>query len=356
MPNNQEHFPESNQFSDSDPRSDIEVKDIVSNWEYANGELVETPSGYYNHSQGADAQLEKQNLLTAMHQRIGSNRFPWTAPGAELPDYVRQGLQEVHKDFTEPPEALPGDVFKVAPPIKKFEGSNRYAPEDEALLQTAGVQQDTLQFTREQLQRSGVFFLNRVGGGEQPLFGVPIPDPDAPGGFFNVQDRSFLTRPEFEKVYRYQQEQAYGLEAHHDPADIQVDMAAFAVLPSPRQRDMHKQGGFGGGRENKYGQARSPFVDLGFVVDHGVEAQVYDNEGFGRRMNTLTIHLVNAHPDYPGLSEMFDPDTTAHDQQYMSAGEFADYFYVPPPDEDQAFGSLRYGLQTRRENAWSDLR
>jgi hypothetical protein len=300
------------------------------------------------------AEQEKAMLEQAIQQRIASDRLPWTMPESELPAEVMEIIHEAYVDIVKQnTEPNPQDMFKVAQPMKKFEGSERYAVEDEVLLAAGGEQRNGLLFTRETLQNAGIFFVNRVGGGEQPIFGMPIPDPDSENGVFNVQDRSFLTRAEFEKVYRYQQEHGYGLGGL-DPADVQTDMIAFAVLPRARKEGARK--GYGGAsRENKYGQVRSPFVDQGFLVTNSIGGDVYDSDGSMLRMNTTTIHLANGHPDYPGVSEMFADEAVAHDQRYMSAGYFARNFYAPLPTEQVTLARMSYGARTDREIAWVEL-
>jgi hypothetical protein len=300
---------------------------------------------------GEIANLEQSTIAEMLRERVEADRLPWTMPNSNLPESVMEGVKLIHESLTDHAEALPTDMFKVAPPMKHFEGSV-YSPDDDSLMQQAGIQvrDQGLYYSRAELQQAGVFFVNRVGGGEQPLFGIPIPDPDKPGEFFNVQDRSFLTREEFDKVYDYQQENGYGLDPGQDAADVQMDMIMFATMPSSRKDNVRKSYGFGS-RENKYGQTRSPFVDQGYTVTYGIESTVFGSDS-KQRINTTTIHLTNGHPDYPGVSEMFDTTTVAHDQQYMSTSEFSRNYYVPPTTEEQAFKSLKDGTATSREQAW----
>lgn len=314
-------------------------------------------SGIYREVRTEVGEQEKQAIETEVKARIDADKLPWTAPNIRLPEGVMEAIKDIHRGLVEPPEALPSDKFKVALPMKHFEGPGGYSPQDVALLEQAGVNPASSLFTREELKHANVFFLNRVGGGEQPIFGLPIPDPNKPGEFFNVQDRCFLTREEFQMVYDYQQANDYSLEPGQDAADVQMDMIMFAVLPDVRSDndkrnnyDMRK--GYGSaGRENKYGQVRSPFIDSGFLVENGIETSIL---GYGRRMNTTTIHLTNGHPEYPGVSEMCDPNNVAHDQRYLTVAEFTEKFYVPLTTEEDAFNSLRNNLPTKREQAWTD--
>lgn len=306
--------------------------------------LSDTGHEITNQAQSAVAEM--------INYRVEADRLPWTMPNSNLPETVMEGVKLVHDKLTDYPEGLPTDIFKVAQPMKRFEGEI-YSPDDVTLMKQGGIDirnHGGPYYTREELQKAGVFFVNRVGGGEQPLFGVPIPNPNKPGEFFDVQDRSFLTREEFDMVYKYQQENGYGLSPGQDAADVQMDMIMFATMPDGRKESVRKSYGFGS-RENKYGQTRSPFVDLGFEVTHGVEVSVLSPDS-QRRINTTTIHLANGHPDYPGVSEMFDNDAVAHDQSYMSVGEFTKDFYIPPTTTEQAFNSLKHKLPTKRESAW----
>lgn len=291
----------------------------------------------------------KAELQAAITSRIEANKLPWTMPNPkiskeEMDRYKGWYNAILGNTITEP--AKPDDVFKVAIPVGN---GGKHAAKDIVLLAEAGVKGDKMTFTREELQRAGVFFVNRVGGGEQPIFGMPIPDPESEGGFFNVQDRNFLTRAELEKVYKYQQENGYGIGGA-DAADVQTDMIVFALRADGRRPDARKDYG-GAGRENKYGVVRSPFVDSNYYVTAGFESVVRTPEG-SQRMNTVTIHLANGHPDFPGLSEMPDPNTTAGDQKYMTAGKFVEEYYKRLPTEEEALGAMRNNMHTDREKAW----
>ncbi|MNT94882.1 hypothetical protein D3C72_2366530 [compost metagenome] len=66
----------------------------------------------------------------------------------------------------------------------------------------------------------------------------------------------------------------------------------------------------------------------------------------------MTMYLVNGHPEYPGVSEMFDEDKVAHDQKYMSAGEFVHTYYQLPPTPEDVLQSMKYNLPTKRELVW----
>jgi len=299
------------------------------------------------------ARRERELLTKAIEQRIAQDKVPWTMPGSEVPndqmDWFKVGYENIIRQETEP---SPDDVFTIARPM-----SGIRAPEDIALLAASGIDfAATHKVTRQDLQESGVFFVNRIGDGEQPILGVAIPDPDSPTGFFDAGSRSVLTKTEFDKVYAYQQEHGYGIDGA-DPTDVQMDMIAFGMRHEMRARGIKKTV-HPGSRVNKYHQVFSPFVDSGYRVQggRGLEGYVEDTEEaplFGKgqlRMNEITVHLVNAHPDYPGLSEMFD-EKAAHDQKYMSAGEYMKIYQAPPTPEDALF-SLSHGIKTNREQAW----
>lgn len=296
---------------------------------------------------------DKQLLEEQIRQRVESDRYPWTMPDNKLPTYMKEGVVAVFENMSiASDEPSPDDIFRVPPPVKEFD-NGMYSPDDRALLEKSGkvLELSGINFTRQELQAAGVFIVNRVGAGEQPLFGIPIPDSSSEGGIFNVQDRSFLTREEFDKVYAYQQEHGYGV-GENDAADVQLDMLMFALRPDRRREDTRKTYGFGS-REHKYGIARSPFVESGVIIKSGVEPTISDPALSGkRRINTLSLHLMNGHPDYPGLSEMFDPDKTDHDQKYMSAGEFVQNYYQPMTTEKEAFISIQNNIPTPREASW----
>ncbi|RYX78352.1 hypothetical protein EON76_05650 [bacterium] len=298
---------------------------------------------------------EKESLQRNIDAIVAADKLPWTMPYSEVPSWMMDSLKLVHEAIvTQESEAAPDDIFRVPPPMNLHDGSIGYDPADKALLQKSGrnIESGGLDFSREELQQSGVFFVNRVGGGEQAIFGAPIPDPESDDGIFNVQDRSFLTREEFEKVYNYQQEQGCGVGSL-DPTDIQTDMIVFLARSQSRRDGTDTvRGGFNG-RETKYGDVRSPFVDSGFKISRSIEGSAAVQGDSSKRMNTITIHLVNGHPDYPGVSEMFDENTVEHDQKYMSAGDFVRDFYEPPTTEEEALSSIRYKSRTRRERVWN---
>jgi hypothetical protein len=96
---------------------------------------------------------------------------------------------------------------------------------------------------------------------------------------------------------------------------------------------------------------------LGFLVqsdNFGVMVRSSNPKAFGgrpRRINTLSTHLIAAHPEYAGVSEMFD-EAAAGDQLYMKPGEFVRGLYIPPPTQEEAFNSIKDGMPTRRERLW----
>lgn len=302
----------------------------------------------------------REALERRVDDRIKADALPWTMPHSKLTDKEMTGIRNWHEQITGcGPEPQPDDVFSI-PSARRSEGE-RFARADEALLREAKVDSRSPTFTRAELQRAGVFFINRVGDGEQPIFGIPIPDDESADGMFNVQDRTFLTRDEFVKVYDYQQAHGYGLGGL-GTADVQTDMVAYGVRPESRNTGLIRRGG--AGRENKYSQMRSPFVTSGFYVRDDLFGTIeVDTTGKyfegtesrqvrARRMNTLTVHLVNAHPDYPGVSEMQDPAKSDWDQHYMTPAEFVRHLYQPPPDMAEAFYAIKDGVPTKRERMW----
>ena len=81
----------------------------------------------------------------------------------------------------------------------------------------------------------------------------------------------------------------------------------------------------------------SPFLESGFVFADNFDANVFldgkpdqrsDNQ---LRINSATIHLAGAHPDFPGFSEMGGQT----DQQYMPTGYYVNHLYTRDPAERQ---------------------
>jgi len=305
------------------------------------------------------ADQERTLLEAKISERIQADRLPWTMPDQHLPSELMDGIKITYESMLAgQAEPSDDDQIKVAPPMENFAGAIHYTPEDEALLAAAGIDLENrdnsvqyFHFTREELKRANVFFINRLGGGEQPIFGVPIPDPQSKNGVFNVQTRSFLTEEEFKKVYEYQQANGYSLDGK-SPRDVQTDMMMYAIRPESRSAVPPLKGSGFSTRENKYNDAHSPFVDSGFSLKHGVETYAPMPDGTKQRINTMTIHMVG-HEKYPGTSEMFDPATVDHGQMYMSAGEFIRNFYVPPPTEEEVLLAMQSnGGRTARERSW----
>jgi hypothetical protein len=300
------------------------------------------------------AAREKAVLEKQIAARIEADRLPWTMPDPQLAPDIMNTIQSYYEQIiVEQFVASPDDQFRVPFPMEPFENGQPYAAEDARLLAAAGIdlQQTDMHFTRAELKQANVFFVNRVGGGEQPIFGVPIPDPGSEDGLFHVEDRSFLTRAEFEKVYDYQQQQGDGI-GDRDPLDVQTDMLLFTLRPETRRTDVPTRKTIGSGRENKYSLMRSPFVDSGFFVKISTETDLYQEESGMTRLNSLNIHLVHAHPEFPGVSETYDKRNVADDQKYMSAGTFVAEYYMPPPTAQEALESMRHQLPTARERAW----
>lgn len=301
---------------------------------------------------------EKALLERAIDDRIAANKYPWTLEATTIPDNIRASMKAWHEIITtKGEEPAKDDVFHVP-----FTNTNARAPEDSILLENSSISGDKTDLSREELTKAGVFFINRVGDGEQPIFGAPIEDEQ---GVFNVQERSFLTRDELERVYRYQKAHGFGVGNEHDVADVQTDIITMALQPGYSRHGAIMAPG--AGRENKYRTMRSPFVESGFTVANSkFGVIVYDTDGsiFGeidpgsseprptqRRINTLSVHLMGAHPDFPGLSEMPGEDSD-WDQKYMSPGEFVEKLYIPPSNKRQIFDCIKNNFKTRREREW----
>jgi|GEM_PF-1112663 len=305
------------------------------------------------------ADQERRALQEKIEARLRADELPWTMSDAQIPVDMMDGIRVTYESmFTQEFILSDSDQIKVAPPMENFEGATQYTPEDEVLLAAGGIDLSNRgngvqpnHFTRGELKAANVFFVNRLGAGEQAIFGIPIPDAQSEGGVFNVQDRSFLTEEEFKKVYDYQQANGYGLDGK-SPRDVQTDMMMYAIRPESRSAVTPRKGSGFSTRENKYNDARSPFVDSGFSLKHGVETYAPMPDGTKQRINTMTIHMVG-HEKYPGTSEMFNPATVDHGQVYMSAGEFVRNFYVPPPTEEEALLAMQSnGGRTARERSW----
>lgn len=302
---------------------------------------------------------EKNDVEAAIAERREQGARPWTMPEsqveipAEQMEWFQIGYDDImHQERTPSPD----DVYTLH---VRMGAEGGFAAKDVELLACAGIAEaDMKKVKREDLQRAGVFFVNKIGEGEQAILGSPIPDPDSPGGVFNPGERTVLTKEEFEKVYTYQQEHGYGINGA-DPEDVQMDMVVFGMRQEAVERGLNKTVG-PGSRVDKYNAVYSPFVDSGHMAPHGrgLEGFIYfdenDQDRFSskskRRMNDITVYLVNAHPEYPGLSEMFEEDA-AHDQRYLSAGEYMQVYQKPTTDQE-AFSALKYGGMTPREREW----
>lgn len=293
---------------------------------------------------------EEKLVAQAIKDRIEADLLPWTMPRAEkapqLVTFAKAAME--YLTLEKSIEAHPSDIFSI--PIGM--GKQEHASADIDILAKAGVHIGLRGISRGDLQKAGVFFINRVGEGEQPIFGIPIEDDQ---GTFNVQERALLTKAEFERVYRFQQEQGMGV-GDLDAADVQVDMVmSLATQGRKDHNGINTQAGHG--RENKFSAMRSPFVDSEFIVPSGMNGVMFENntqafQGGSRRMNTLVIHLMNAHPDYPAVSEMADMKTAEWDQKYISPAEYVKSIYCPPTTEKEAFDAIQNNIPTRRERVW----
>jgi hypothetical protein len=81
----------------------------------------------------------------------------------------------------------------------------------------------------------------------------------------------------------------------------------------------------------------SPFLDSGPInLGPNLDTSVFMDGGIAdqrsnaqRRINMISVYLLGAHPDFPGLAEMGSDS----DQQYMAAGEYIDNLFPKTPEQ-----------------------
>lgn len=332
--------------------------------------LVNTPFGELLDDYKKSLEAE---LPLAIQHRIDSNEFPWTlSSNIDKPEKCEQ-IQQVFEYILGDPrdedgdrlyEPKPDDVFNVRP----FLGSGGFCREDQELV---GMQDGIYSrgFTRQELKDKGVFFVNSIGDGEQPIFGVPIPDESADDGYFHPERRAFLTEDEFKKVYEYQMKMLAESDLDMSALDIPDIQRSLIMVclskPNSETAQVIKRGGRE--RDADGGWLRSPFVDSGFCVRKSIGTLLFFHDGSGGgtgyhgRINTTSIVLLNGHPDYPGLSEMAPPiESTrglarqpAWDQLYIGLKEMLGTgILAPMPTNEEALAAVTSGTKTRREECW----
>lgn len=316
---------------------------------------------------------ERVALERVVQDRIEANRFPWTMPGIdeERAAELRSNFETMFGSSVKLFEPLPDDTFS----INVLRNVGCYADEDKALVGADKMNRYTNTFTRQELVDAGVFFVNSVGDGEQPIFGEPIPDTTQPDGFFHPERRVFLTREELDKVYAYQMQKLDHAGINIGEVDIpqlQLELMMLArtgKLPAGSNARVLRLGGRE--RDPKGDAVRSPFVSSGHKALISTGATICNGDGANLsdylRFNTTSLALLNGHPDYPGLSEMrmtnpaWKPEyvglrllnSASHDQRYANLQELLQSGWLPSmPTREETLHAIRTGGQTQREIFW----
>lgn len=279
-----------------------------------------------------------EELERAVSDRIAADRYPWTMPGAEKVDpkkienmlkYYRiliehQAFGDSAEDEVRIPGLLPDDIdFLEHGGVTPVRGHNV--------------------FSREYLRRAGVFFVNTVGEGEQPIFGEVITDRE---GQFDPRKKAFLTEEEFKRVYNFQQREGYGI-GDLDPDDVVMDMITADQVRNTRDYNL-----VGAERINKYGNTSSLFVDNEGDTLPESFGGCFEIDGKQYRLSSVQADLINGHRDFPGVSEMYQSSCVAWDQRYMTASQYVEYIYSPLPTRKEAFCAIKDRVSTKRERDW----
>lgn len=283
-----------------------------------------------------------EELERAVSERIDADKYPWTMPGAESVDPDKmENMRAYYKTLVDHqfPEANSKHEVRIA--------GLSYMPDDRAFLERNSIMpiegEGYNVFSREDLRRAGVFFINTVGEGEQPIFGKVITDRE---GQFNPGEKTFLTKEEFERVYNYQQRADYGI-GDLDPDDVVMDMIAADQVRNTRRYNLVSVE-----RINKNGTTSSLFVDADGGGLPGSFGGFFEIGGKQYRLTSVQANLINGHGDYPGVSEMYHPNFVVWDQRYMTASQYVKDIYSPPPTPREVFYSIKSGTSTRRERDW----
>jgi hypothetical protein len=163
-----------------------------------------------------------------------------TDPEADEPTHEKSLLDEAYESL-KADESRPPNLDQIIA-IRGRKGGGLGLREDQpeyAILLDRGVSAEALasgHITRGQLLGEGqdlddenrYIFLNRIGGGEKPIIGGEIPDPDDPENTLDFTNRVLLTRQEVDKVYRHQlaHPDIFGTQGQ-DLDEVRKDMLLF---------------------------------------------------------------------------------------------------------------------------------
>lgn len=279
-----------------------------------------------------------EELERAIADRIAADRYPWTMPGAENIDPDKMdNIRKYHRTLIEHQSLEYATEDEVRIP--------NLLPDDTAFLEGRGVVpiRGSKIFSREALRRAGIFFINTVGEGEQPIFSEVITDRE---GQFDPKGMVFLTEEEFSRVYSFQQREGYGIDGL-DPDDVVMDMIVADQVRTNRYYNL-----IGSERINKYGQTSSLFVsNKGGALPSSFGGYFEINKK-QYRLSSVQADLINGHRDFPGVSEMYQSSCVAWDQRYMTASRYVEYIYSPLPTRKEAFCAIKDGASTKRERDW----
>lgn len=299
------------------------------------------------------AERERKMIDAAIDQRIEANRYPWQMINSEyIPDAVMTQIVQYYQQLI----GSKGRNRDGYGTIRIPGVMSTQSPDDRQLLTEYNIDIGyNKMVSRSELQEAGVFFVNTVGEGEQPIFGVPIPDETQPDGYLHVENKVLLTKEELQKVYDYQQAQGYGI-GDYDPDDVVMDMIMLNVRGGESRFGTRSSAAitFMGDSEriNKYGKTSSPFVgDSDDELPGQFGGALKYKDGTSLRLTAVQAALINRCQDYPGMSEMYD-ENTQHDQRYISASQYIREIYLPQPTKREVFDAIKQGAFTARERAW----
>lgn len=287
-----------------------------------------------------EALRSPEELEKAISERINADKYPWTMPGAET---VTSDKMEKMQAYY---ETLVRHQFPKTNSNEVRIAGLSYMPDDKAFLERNGVKPVEGYynvFSREDLRRAGVFFVNTVGEGEQPIFGEVVADRE---GQFDPREKTFLTKEEFERVYNFQQRAGYGI-GDLDPDDVVMDMITADQVRNTREHNLVSVE-----RIDKNGTTSSLFVDNDGGGLPGSFGGFFEIGGKRYRLTAVQANLINGHGDYPGVSEMYHPSFVVWDQRYMTASQYVKDVYSPPPTPQEVFYSIKSGTSTKRERDW----
>ena len=285
----------------------------------------------------ADMMNAQKVLEKVINDRRELNRYPWTMPEASRisPENMRD-IKYLYEMLIEH-KSTEWDVGLIRVPGK--------SDEEKRFLKERGIIDNKRygdEFAKSELRKAGIFFVNKVGDGEQPVLDGVIFDDE---GRLSPGEHSMLTQSQFKRVYEYQQARGMGI-GDLDPDDVVMDM-----IMADRVRGTRAYNIYSCERINKYGDASSLFVDGNGEPLYGAFGGVVDVDKNRLRITAIQANLINGNKKYPGTSEMHDK--TAWDQRYMTAAEYVKYVYAPMPTKEQIFRALQVNGATEREKAWT---